>query len=687
MGKKFTQKLLSGQKFTVWTRWEDAMGSSQQKRYFGIVQVGKDDLAELLVQNGLARVYGASAVMPDGRSVDDQFARLRQMEHRAKAKRLGAWSKAAKKGQLQQGMFDEGLEDSEGGEVSLGGSGYGGGRAWADFDFSSLGEYNDKWLNVPTVAFLRAETFINTEQFEDAEIEMRKLLARFPNHPQKPRIEFYLALSLAMQEEFEEAVSRFEDWLKKYPNDQLAPDVRYWMPIALYYDGKYEKALPIFEAYAKDYPLTVYAPEAAYRAACCRYALEDYEACAKAVETWLRDYPNHYFRFEAAIMRGDALAVLGELDAAKEAYRVAMVPAAGPFYYMALTQLARVRKALDEDDEFRAMARDYIQYIKDMPQDSNIIDAAYHAGWAYNRLREKDKARDLYWRMIELHGNNPAWEGFDLMLADLAKMYPSDTDEYEKELAKRYETAVNAGRLPLAARLLAAKIQRLPDDELARGLATFANRFKIELLGPETLAWLGREWIRFGMPSVGVANLEYLLENFPEARQVPEAQMLLSKQALEAREWDTAYQLANTVCNNAAELDVLVEATFCRAEALRELGHNGEAITGYNEILANRSAPRALKPSALLGIASCLETQKEWNQAIAYYQRVYVLYGAYTEQVAAAYVKSAECFAKLGKTQEAVNTLREFLGKDVSHGTAEAAVARQRLQELTGGQP
>ena len=172
LGKKFTQKTLKGERFTVWTRWEDAMGSSQQKRYFGIVQVGKEDLAELLVQNGLARVYGASAVMPNGRGVDDEFARLRQLEHRAKAKRLGAWSKAAKKGQLREdgGMFDLAEEDGK----------EGGGRrpfaqAWDDEDFADLGEYNDKWANVPTVAFLRAEAFVNTERFEDAEIEMRKL--------------------------------------------------------------------------------------------------------------------------------------------------------------------------------------------------------------------------------------------------------------------------------------------------------------------------------------------------------------------------------------------------------------------------------------------------------------------------------------------------------------------------------
>ena len=188
MGKKFTQHALSGEKFTVWTRWEDAMGSSQQKRYFGIVEIGKDDLAELLVQNGLARVYGASAVMPNGRSVDEEFDRLRQMERRAKAKRLGAWSKAAKKGQLKEGeagLFDEGLEDGGDG-LSLGGDGGRHELAWGDEDFSDLGEYGDKWLNVPTVAFLRAEAFVNLEQFEDAEIEMRKLLKRFTPHPQRP---------------------------------------------------------------------------------------------------------------------------------------------------------------------------------------------------------------------------------------------------------------------------------------------------------------------------------------------------------------------------------------------------------------------------------------------------------------------------------------------------------------------
>ena len=682
-GKKFTQSVLSGKKFTVWTRWEDAMGSSQQKRFFGVVQVGKDDLAELLVAEGLARVYGASTVMPDGSSIDQTFASLRQLERRAKAKRLGGWAKKkklAKDGDVETaeagGMFDLGEEEvpAERGAKPI----------WA-IEEEEIGVYGDKWPNVPTVAFLRAETFVNRELFEDAEIEMRKLTRRFPEHPQKARIEFYLALSIAMQERFEEAVALFQAWLKAHPDHVLAPDVQYWMPISLYYDGKYEEALPYFDAYAEKNPMSIYAPEATYRAACCRYALEDYERVAADVAEWLRKHPDHYFRHEAAIMRGDALAALAEFDAAKESYHLAMVPGAGPFYYMALTQIARVHKALAETNDYLAMSQDYVQYIKDMPNDGNVVDAAYNAGWALRQIKRPEQARNLYWQMIERHGNTPAWEGFDLMLTDLAGMYPRGSGDYATELRARYDKALADRRLTLAARLAWAEAQILPPDQQARQLAIFTGRFNAEYLGAETLVWLGRAWIENGMASSGIPHLELLLEKYPDSRHVPQAQTLLAQQALENKDYVSALGLADSVLNNAAEIQYVLEATFCRAEALHGLKRYGEAISDYNAILANRAAPRRLKPEALLGIAACLSAQQEYAQAIAYYQRVYVLYGAYAKAVVTAYLRSGDCFEKLGDKTAALKTYQEFLASDFAPGTAAAAYARQRIAALSGG--
>ena len=667
---QFAKRTLGGKKFTVWTRWQDALGSSRQQRFFGIVMVGKQDFAEALVANGLARVYGASQVLPDGTTANQKFAKLRQLERRAKARRVGAWSKS-KKEDTGEGWFE--LDEEPGAPP-----------AWLDDD-EPVGVYDGKWPNVPTVAFLRAEAFINAEQFEDAEIEMRKLVRRFPEHNQKARIEFYLALSMAMQERFEEAIERFQSWLKTWPDHVLAPDVRYWLPISHYYDGQFEKALPLFDKYAAENPMTIYAPEATYRAACCRYALEDYERTADDIAAWLKQNPGHYFRHEAAIMRGDALGALGDLDAAKAAYHLAMIPEAGPFYYMALTQIARVHKALAEEDDYRAMSADYVQFIKDMPNDGNVVDAAYHAGWALRQLGRQEQARTLYWQTIERYGNTPAWEGFDLMLADLATMYPRGADDYARELRSHYAKALEGQRLTLAARLSWAEAQLLPEDQQARSLAVFAGRFKPEYLGPETLLWLGRAWIHNGMPANGVPHLEFLLERFPDTRQVAEAQTLLAKQALDAKNYPHALSYANAVLDNAAEIQFILEATFLRAEALQGIGRFDEAIADYNAILANRAAPRRLKPEALLGIGACLEARNEYAQAVAYYQRIYVLYGAYRAAVVQAYMRSGACFEKTNDRQAAINTYREFLDSDFSPGTAAAAQARQRIAALTGG--
>ena len=87
----------------------------------------------------------------------------------------------------------------------------------------------------------------------------------------------------------------------------------------------------------------------------------------------------------------------------------------------------------------------------------------------------------------------------------------------------------------------------------------------------------------------------------------------------------------------------------------------------------------------LIGIAACLTAQKEYAQAIAYYQRVYVLYGAYRKAVVEAYLRSGDCFEKLGDPAAALKTYQEFLASDYAPGTAAAAYVRQRIAALSGG--
>lgn len=89
---KFVRETLTGKKFTVFTRWASALGSSSLPRHYAVIQVDGNGLADLLVENGLARLHGVSVNHPDGRKAGDYIAALEELERDAKAKKLGAWA-------------------------------------------------------------------------------------------------------------------------------------------------------------------------------------------------------------------------------------------------------------------------------------------------------------------------------------------------------------------------------------------------------------------------------------------------------------------------------------------------------------------------------------------------------------------------------------------------------------------
>lgn len=88
---KFTMRELGAKPFTVYTLWQDALGSSKQKRYYGHVVTGKGPLCEQLVRHGLARIYGKRIQLPDGTDSPTYRARLAALEEEARAQKLGGW--------------------------------------------------------------------------------------------------------------------------------------------------------------------------------------------------------------------------------------------------------------------------------------------------------------------------------------------------------------------------------------------------------------------------------------------------------------------------------------------------------------------------------------------------------------------------------------------------------------------
>jgi endonuclease YncB( thermonuclease family) len=86
--RKFTERVLGAAPFTVVTKWEDARGNSQLPRHYAFVSTPQGDLDELLMAEGLVRLYGM--YVESGWGGRKQSA-LKRLESDAKREGTGAW--------------------------------------------------------------------------------------------------------------------------------------------------------------------------------------------------------------------------------------------------------------------------------------------------------------------------------------------------------------------------------------------------------------------------------------------------------------------------------------------------------------------------------------------------------------------------------------------------------------------
>lgn len=536
---------------------------------------------------------------------------------------------------------------------------------------------------VPSVAFMRAESYINREMFEEALPAMTELLRKFPDHPQRARIEFYEGLSLAMLEQFDAAIVKFEAWMKAHPDHVMRAEVLYWLPVARFFNGDYAKALPEFEQYATDFPESIYAPEAAYRVALCNYAMENFGTAADQLLAWVSKYPTHSFLGEALVTAGDALAAEGRLEEAYQAY-LRVPPEAEPFQYMGLRQSVKVFRAIDTKDAYLTMKSAFERYLRQHPNTPNAVEAAYQAGWALRQVGQVEEARRLYLAIIERYGNNRAWEGLSPMLDDLRKLYPNAPEELNTALDDMVRKARAGNQYTLLARLSVAQLRwsKKDKDAMGEGASRIASSFPVETLDAETLAFLGAALIERGEPLRAFALFDRLLADFPRSRYTDVAYAKQAEAKLAEGDYQAAKDLADKAIARAYEPTLMMEATFLRGEALRQLGDCDAAMEDLNTALSSRVTPRALKPRALLGLAACQEARNDYRKAIPFYQRIYVLYGAYADAVTQAYLKSGEAFEKIQDRESALNTYKEMLTVETLAGRPELDEARRRIAKL-----
>jgi len=168
----FTEKRLAAP-FTVWTRWRPALGRSALGRVYCIIFTADGrDLNELLVENGLARIYGTRTALFDGRDSRAYLARPASLRRRPRPRT------EARGGSLNEMPLEPHHQrhvTAAEGCVAL--------RMYLDADVE-LDAIEPESRHAPEVLAVRVATYAALEKWELMEAVARRLARREPDSVQ-----------------------------------------------------------------------------------------------------------------------------------------------------------------------------------------------------------------------------------------------------------------------------------------------------------------------------------------------------------------------------------------------------------------------------------------------------------------------------------------------------------------------
>jgi tetratricopeptide (TPR) repeat protein len=252
--------------------------------------------------------------------------------------------------------------------------------------------------------------------------------------------------------------------------------------------------------------------------------------------------------------------------------------------------------------------------------------------------------------------------------------------ELEKQLAPLEENANATTRARLIyARAALATLRRKQADH-DQFIGQIAVQFKPEDLSPLLLAQSGDWLLDAGKAADAARYYGELKEYYPNSMYLDYAYVGLGEIAFGKKDYKNALNLYTTAADKIAGSKVK-EATIGKAKTLLELGQYDDSRKLFEQIATVREWRGEATAYAVYSLGDIQGRQGHWAEAIAYYQRVFVLYQRYLPWVAKAYIGSAESFEKLGKRPEAIGHLQEMLRNEKLQDFPEAKQARQMLEQ------
>ncbi len=536
--------------------------------------------------------------------------------------------------------------------------------------------------SLPAVLFLKAEALRETHDHGAAQLAYGELVKLFPDDPFAAKAVFMQGFLYLQQDDNDGALYQFEQVKRRYPDSDLVEDADYWTGMAHSFSGLHAEAREHLEGYLKRWKTPKYRKEAVFRVAVCTFSLAEYPEAIRRLEAFVSTHPGDPLVDEANLLLGDAFFGEGRNDEGFAAYE-RVRPESGRYFEDAWFKKGKALKLLEE---LPAMRAHFERFVAEHPASARVPEAVYWIGWTHLQEDKVEKARDIYWKTIEEHGDDPARSTMTDLLAGLPKVYASGGAKAREDLLTKLRLlksrAAVSGRTTLALRA-----------GWAISLVTTGDRSRTELL--DLAKWLDPKKHE---PTLAVAVAEAQLVSgnrlvakelftairkwYPRAVERDRIYLALGEIAVQEGDAERAIGYYERFERETAASVRLGEVRLKTADLHESAGRADAARATLERTLETASVTASVKAEALLRLGRSHAGSGDHGKAIVYFERLYVAYGKFGEWNAKAYWERGQSLEKMKLGREALETYEELVAREDLRSFAEAKEAAGRIEAL-----
>ena len=567
--------------------------------------------------------------------------------------------------------------------------------------------------NADTVGYLQGALAVESNDPKGAETYFGQRLEGQGGGTYRELMIFQLANAQFTLGELDKAQETYAQYRREFPDGRSAEEASYRIALCAVFAGAYEKAIGLFNDYVRLYPGGHFVPDARYRLGVCMLAASQYDEVIARCKAWENDYKNGPLLGEVLALEGDAFAAKDDnaaaLDAYLRSYKAATSDEVSDY------SLFAAQKLLQEAGDWERMAQMFEEFVRDHPERPSAITAVYWIARADARVGKTEEAKHFIADTIKKYIDDPKRDAVEQLLTQLATLCakrqpptpavvsdasPSPAAERSSsppaapaDAGKEMDQLLGGAEIdasPLArARVLFAKSElarmrrQIPAQE--QNLESLATTFKPTDLDAPLLAIAGDYLMGKGRYEQAAPLFDALMASYPKSDELDYAYNGLGEIAYQRKDYPAALRYFTDAVDKAGAATKLKDVTVGRAKTLLAMGRLDEAQKLFEQVASTREWRGEATAQAVYSLGDIERERGKLPEAIVYYQRVYVAYQRFLPWVAKAYVASAECFAQLGKSQEALNTYREMLKNSKLQDFAEAQKAREYLQKNSQG--